>query len=85
MGSCVLTLSRVPLFVIAWTVARQAPVSVGSPGKNTGVGCRSLLHAGSQGSSTFNFVRNSVLFSTVAALVTLPPTAHEGPFPTPAL
>ena len=26
-----------------WTVARQAPLSVGSPGKNTGVGCHFLL------------------------------------------
>ena len=26
-----------------WTVARQAPLSMGSPGKNAGVGCRALL------------------------------------------
>ena len=26
-----------------WTVALQAPLSMGSPGKNTGVGCRALL------------------------------------------
>ena len=26
-----------------WTVARQAPVSWDSPGKNTGVGCQCLL------------------------------------------
>ena len=26
-----------------WTVARQAPLSMGTPGKNTGVGCHSLL------------------------------------------
>ena len=32
----------VPLFVTLWTVACQAPLW-GSPGKNTGVGCRALL------------------------------------------
>ena len=37
------SLSRVPLFVTPWTVARQAPLSMGSPGKNTGVGCHFLL------------------------------------------
>ena len=26
-----------------WTVARQAPLSMDSPGKNTGVGCHFLL------------------------------------------
>ena len=26
-----------------WTVALQAPLSVNSPGKNTGVGCHALL------------------------------------------
>ena len=36
------SLSRVPLFVTPWTVARQAPLSMGSPGKNTGVSCHSL-------------------------------------------
>ena len=30
-------------FVTLWTVDRQAPLSMGSPGKNTGVGCHSLL------------------------------------------
>ena len=29
--------------VTLWTVACQAPLSMGSPGKNTGVGCRFLL------------------------------------------
>ena len=32
------------LFVTPWTVAHQAPLSMDSPGKNTGVGSRSLLH-----------------------------------------
>ena len=32
-----------PTLVTPWTVARQAPLSVGSPGKNTAVGYRFLL------------------------------------------
>ena len=35
--------SCVRLFVTPWTVACQAPLSVDSQGKNTGVGCRLLL------------------------------------------
>jgi len=35
---CVL-LSRIQLFATPWTVAHQAPLSMDSPGKNTGVGC----------------------------------------------
>ena len=34
--------SRVWLLATPWTVARQAPLSRDSPGKNTGVGCHSL-------------------------------------------
>ena len=30
-------------FVTPWTVAHQAPQSMNSPGKNTGVGCHFLL------------------------------------------
>ena len=30
-------------FAIPWTIAHQAPLSMDSPGKNTGVGCHSLL------------------------------------------
>ena len=37
------SLSRVRLFVTLWTIAHQAPQSVDSPGKNTGVGCHFLL------------------------------------------
>ena len=37
-------LSHIQLFVIAWTVARQAPLSMDSPGKNTTVGSHSLLY-----------------------------------------
>ena len=36
-------LSRVRLFATLWTVAHQAPLSMGSAGKSTGVGCLSLL------------------------------------------
>ena len=32
-------LSRVQLFLIPWTVACHAPLSMDSPDKNTGVGC----------------------------------------------
>ena len=31
-------------FATPWTVARQASLSMGFPSKNTGVGCRCLLH-----------------------------------------
>ena len=31
------------LFATLWTVPRQAPLSMDSPGKNTGVGCHALL------------------------------------------
>ncbi|XDA72876.1 hypothetical protein R6Z07F_003154 [Ovis aries] len=37
------SLSRVQLFATPWTVARQAPLSMEFPGKNTGVGCHFLL------------------------------------------
>ena len=36
-------LSRVWLFAIPCTIAHQSPLSRDSPGKNTGVGCHSLL------------------------------------------
>ena len=35
---------HVQLFVILWTGAHQGPLSVDSPGKNTGVGCHALFH-----------------------------------------
>ena len=35
--------SHVRLFVAPWTVARQVPLSMDSPGKNTGVCCHFLL------------------------------------------
>ena len=36
-------ISHVQLFVTLWTVAHQALLSMDSPGKITGVGCRALL------------------------------------------
>ncbi|KAM9679545.1 uncharacterized protein ACBT57_004175 [Dama dama] len=43
--SCPRYLGRVRLFAAPWTAAHQTPLSMDSPGKNTGVGCRFLLHA----------------------------------------
>ena len=37
--------SRVQLFVTLRTIARQAPLSMDSPGKNTGVGCHILSYS----------------------------------------
>ena len=37
------SLSQVRLFVTPWTVAHQAPLSMGFPGKNNGKGCYFLL------------------------------------------
>ena len=34
---------RIWLFATPWTVAHQAPLSINSPGKNTGVGCHAFL------------------------------------------
>ena len=41
--SSVQLLSCVQLFATPWTVACQASLSMNSPGKNTGVGCHTLL------------------------------------------
>ena len=44
MNACMLShFSHVRLFATPRTVARQAPLSMDSPGKNTAVGCRFLL------------------------------------------
>ena len=40
---CCQSLSHVSLSATPWTAARQAPLSMGFPGKNTGVGCHFLL------------------------------------------
>ena len=37
------SLSRVQLFVTPWTIAHQAPLSIGFPGNSTGVDCHFLL------------------------------------------
>ena len=37
------SLSRVQLFAAPWTLAHEAPLSMGFSGVNTGVGCHSLL------------------------------------------
>ena len=42
-NECVKSLSRFQLLAIPWTVAHQIPCSWSCPGKNTGVGSRSLL------------------------------------------
>ena len=48
MMECAWPLSRVQLSVSPWTIACQAPLSMGIlSGKNTGVGCHAIL----QGSS----------------------------------
>ena len=39
-----LLLSHVRLFATPQTVAHQAPLSMGFPGKNTGVGCHFVLY-----------------------------------------
>ena len=36
-------LSYIQLFATPWTIAHQAPLSMGFPGKNTGMGCHLLL------------------------------------------
>ena len=41
--ACWVVFSRVQLFATLWTAAHQAPLSMGSPGKNNGVGYHVLL------------------------------------------
>ena len=47
-------LSRVQLFAIPWTIAYQAPPSMGFPSKSTGVGCHFLFQGifATQGSNS---------------------------------
>ena len=42
------SLSHVQLSATPWTTPRQAPLSMESPGKNTGVGCHALLQGSSR-------------------------------------
>ena len=50
------SLSHVQLFLTPWTVARQAPPSMEASilGKNTGVGCRFLLHINPHRKTSFS-------------------------------
>ena len=41
-------------FVTPWTAAHQAPLSMGFPGKNTGMGCHFLLQGGSSWPRNWN-------------------------------
>jgi len=40
---CAQVLIHVQLFATLWTIVHQAPLSMGFPRQNTGVGCHSLL------------------------------------------
>ena len=68
---CAQYLSAVWLFVL-WTVVHQAPLSMGFPGKNTGMGCHFLLQGIflSQGlnlhlSSLLNWQADSLLLAPI--------------------
>ena len=64
--------SYVQLFVTPWTVAHQAPLSMGLSGKNTGVGCHFLLQGiiSTQGS---NPCLLHLLCWQAGSLTTVPP------------
>ena len=49
-------LRHVQLFATPRTVARQAPLSADSPGKNTGVGCHALLQGASSRPSDWTLI-----------------------------
>ena len=51
------------LFVTPWTVAHQAPLSMDSPGKNTGVGSHLLLQGIflTQGSDLVSYIASGFL------------------------
>ena len=57
-------LSRARLSATPWTVSRQAPLSMGFPSKNTGVGCRFLL----QGTFLTQGLRPACVSSCLLAL-----------------
>ena len=61
----VCVLSCVLLFATHWTVARQAPLSRGSPGRNTGVGCHFLLQGifPTQASNSHHLYCRQILYS----------------------
>ena len=74
------SLSRVRLFATPWTVALQAPLSMGFPRKNTGVGCHSLLHrptpAFHQNSNQSERVSCSVVSDSLGPYGLLPTRLH---------
>ena len=69
--------SHVQLFATLWTVACQAPLSMAFPGKNTGVGCHTLLQGifPTQGSNPHIFC---LLPWQVGSLPLAPPVKHLG-------
>ena len=62
-------------FVTLWTTAHQAPMSMGFPGKNPGVGCHFLLQGifPTQGSSLYLL---SLLHWQVGSLPLVPPGSN---------
>ena len=64
------SLSHVWLFATPWTVARQCPLSMDSPDKNTGVGNHSLLHGifSTQQSNPGLLHRRWILYLSIWAL-----------------
>ena len=65
------SLSCVRLFSIPWTIACQAPLSMGFPGMNTAMGCHFLLQGSSQQIIPDKFITDSniktkyILFSFI--------------------
>ena len=61
---CLVTKLFLTLFVTPWTMACQAPMSVGFPGKNTEVGCHFLLQGvfPTQGSSPHLLLGRWILY-----------------------
>ena len=80
--------SRVRLFATLWTVARQAPLSMGrrtsscllSPGKNTGMGCHSLL----QGISPIQGSNQRLLWLLHFKRILYPLSHLKRPLPSPS-
>ena len=66
-------LCAVRLFVNPWTIAHEAPLSMGSPGKNTGVGSHALHQESNWLSSkeSTNSVRGFPFLHTQTSTVTM--------------
>ena len=60
---CVSRFSCIWLFVTPWTVARQAPLSMDSPGENTGVVCHFHLQRRGEETSPLNLLPTSQTLS----------------------